>query len=112
MHSVKRALRFKLIARAYETLPFIVLHSTFSFRVFYAAIGKVGGCNQGDHYSNHDAPPFKLTRNINPHVASQVLIFIFTFEVLLAGVHVSFAGLFRVLFNYIFGSSQFCVGGG
>jgi hypothetical protein len=57
-------------------------------------------CNRSSY---HRAPSIQLTRDIDSHVASQVLIFIFTLEIGFTGVDVSFISIVAVVLHFIIG---------
>lgn len=61
------------------------------------SVDKVSQYNKRQCQSNHWAPHFQLTSHIDSRITSQVLIFIVTLKVSLAGINVSFSSLVSVI---------------
>ena len=56
-----------------------------------------------DCRSDHRAPTFLLASYIDPHVTSQVRVFVVAFKVSAAGIHMSFIIVIKVVLSFIFG---------
>jgi hypothetical protein len=67
-----------------------------------ASIDEVTQRNQRYRCSNHRAPAFQLSCHIDPRVASQVRVLVFTLEVSLASIHVSFISVVGIILSSIF----------
>jgi len=83
----------------------ITLFSLYSARsgcYLHAAIYEI--CQRYEHYkcSYHDRPPFVLTRNIDSHIATQVGVWILTFEICFTCIYMAFVSVIPVICGFIF----------
>jgi hypothetical protein len=93
---------FNLVAYCFEAL-LVIMPSDFTRGTDNTSVYEVCECDYRQCRSYHRAPSFRLSRYIDPHVTSQVRIFVFTLKVSFAGIYVSFASVVKVVLCFIFG---------
>jgi hypothetical protein len=97
---------YQIYAFILEALPFSVL-SNLACGICGPAgdtsVDEVSQNNERQCQSNHWAPSFQLTSNIDSHVTSQMLVWIVALEIGFAGINVSFISLVCVIIGSVLG---------
>ena len=68
-----------------------------------ASIDKISECNYRQCRSYHRAPSFQLASYIDSHVTTKFGIFVITFKVSAAGIHVPFIVVVKVVLSFVIG---------
>ena len=85
-----------------EALP-VMMPSNSAPGTGDTAINEVSEYNYRQCRSYHRAPSFRLSSYIDPHVTSQVRVFVFTLEVSFTVINVSIVIVSPVIFSSVFG---------
>jgi hypothetical protein len=70
--------------------------------VVNALIDEVSNKTYRQHDTDHNAPSFHLSLDVDPQITAQMLIRVSAAEIGFAGVYVSFAALVKVVLSFIF----------
>jgi hypothetical protein len=95
----------EFVACSDEALPFtaVALQSAMRCCVLIAdtIVQEISDCNQCQHDSDHGAPSFWLSLNINAQIAAQMFIGVIARKVRFTGIDMAFVPVIKVVLNII-----------